>query len=76
MIIMGTFLDGSKYDEINKAQQAVAAKLPKVNFIDTRKFRADKTKSPDKSPERLYGNAESFYKIGDALGQEMLKILN
>ena len=74
IVIMGTFSEGSKYAEIIKAQQAVAKKLPKVSFLDTRKFRADKTKSPDKSPERLYGNAESFYKIGEALGQEMLKL--
>ena len=74
VIILGTGLSGSKYAEIIKAQQSIAQKLPNVSFLDSRKFKPDQAKSPDKSPERWHGNAESFYMLGEALAQEMKKL--
>lgn len=75
VIILGNGLAGSKYAEIVKVQQSIAEKLPNVSFLDSRRFRPDQTKSPDKSPDRWYGNAESFYKMGEALANEMKRVV-
>lgn len=67
------------YPEIIKAQQAVAM-LPQfegnVSYSETRDFWPLKDASPEIHPEKWYGNAESFYKMGEAIGEEMLKLLN
>ena len=67
-VILGAGQGGTaekKNNGLIKIQQA-AAKDPNVAFVDTRQFWPDKAKSPEKAPERWYGNAESFYKIGEA----------
>jgi len=64
-----------KYAALIKIQQSSAAKLSNAKFIDASKFWPDIKKSSDKSPDRWYGNAESFYKLGFSIAEEMKKLL-
>jgi len=78
VVIVGTGQGGNqekKFSEILKIQQSTASQLRNVSFVETQSFWPDGMKSPDKSPERWYGNAESFYQIGKAIGEEMIKLL-
>lgn len=74
VIVLGTGIEGSKYTKTVQLQKSVAEKLNSVSFLDARPFWPDKSKSPDKSPERWFGNAESFYRLGTALAEEMKKL--
>jgi hypothetical protein len=81
IVIVGTGQGGRRetaFPDIIKTQQAVAA-LPRfkstVRYIETRDFWPVKSASPDIYPEKWYGNAESFYKIGQAVGDGMLSLL-
>jgi hypothetical protein len=81
IVIVGTGQGGRRettFPDIIKAQQAVAA-LPRfkstVRYIETRDFWPVKSASPDVYPEKWYGNAESFYKIGQAVGEGMISLL-
>ena len=69
------------HPEIIKAQQSVAA-LPQfknnVTYVETRDFWPSENarnayRHP--SPERWYDNAESFYKMGEAIGAGLLKMV-
>jgi len=82
VIIVATGQGGREtptYPDIVRAQQAVAA-LPRfkdsVRYIETRDYWPLKSASPEVYPEKWYGNAESFYKIGQAVGEGMLGLLN
>ena len=68
IVIVGSGEASSK--KLINIQQSVA-KSPLIKFVDTRSFWPDKSKSPDKSPDRLFGNAESFYKIGHEAAEAM-----
>jgi hypothetical protein len=66
------------YPNILKAQQAVAG-LPQFKgnliYTETRGFWPVKDASPEIYADKWYGNAESFYKMGKAIGEDMLKLL-
>ena len=84
VVIAGTGKGGREktaFPEIIKAQQSVAA-LPRfegtVAYVETRDFwppenARDAYRYP--SVDRWYDNAESFYKMGQAIGKGVLKLL-
>jgi hypothetical protein len=81
VVIVGSGQGGrakAAFPEIIKYQQ-VTAKLAEftgnVIFTETRDFWADPKKSPGKPSDSWYGNAESFYRMGIAIGQDMKKLL-
>ena len=80
IVIVGSGRGGRnkpEFPELIKAQQAVAA-LPEfkgnVIFTETRDFWPDPEKSPDKYPINWYGNAQSFYEMGKAIGMNILSL--
>lgn len=84
VVIVGTGKGGRdrpEFPEIIKVQQSVAS-LPQfqgtVTYVETRDFwppenARDAYRYP--SHDRWYDNAESFYKMGEAIGTDMLKLL-
>jgi lysophospholipase L1-like esterase len=68
----------TSFPGIIKAQQSVAA-LPQfqgnVIYTETRDFWPIKDASPEIYAEKWYGNAQSFYKMGHAIGEDLLKLL-
>jgi hypothetical protein len=64
--------------ELIKAQQAVS-NLPEfknnVVFTETRGFWPKAETSPNKIKEEWLGNAESFYQMGEAIGNDLLTLL-
>jgi hypothetical protein len=73
--------DKPEFPEIIKAQQSVAA-LPQfqgtVSYVETRDFwPLENARNAYRQPsyDRWYDNAESFYKMGEAIGKEMLTLL-
>lgn len=85
VIIVGTGIGGRKesaFPEIINAQQSVAA-LPQfkatVSYVETRDFwPSENEREAFRYPsyDRWYDNAESFYEMGEAVGEAMLKLLN
>jgi hypothetical protein len=81
VVIVATGEGGRKevaFSAIIKAQQAVAALAQfkgNVIYTETRDFWPIKEASPENYAEKWYGNAESFYKMGHAIGEDMLKLL-
>jgi hypothetical protein len=85
VVIVGTGQGGSDntaFPEILKAQQAVAT-LPQfagtVIYTESRDFwPPENARAAYRNPsvDRWYDNAESFYKIGKAAGEGMLKLLS
>jgi hypothetical protein len=81
VIIVATGQGGRQtpaYPDIVKAQQSVAGLRRfqgNVCYIETRDYWPSKSNSPEVYPEKWYGNAESFYKIGHAIGEGMLSLL-
>jgi alpha-galactosidase len=77
--IVGTGLGGREAPEhpaILAAQQAMAG--ASVAFVETRDFwPAEDARTPSRHAPHAqwYCNAESFYKVGQAIGREMLKLL-
>lgn len=84
-IIVGTGRGGRKgteFPEIIQSQQAIAS-LPEhrgnVSYVETRDFwPAEDARDAYRHPshERWYDNAESFYLMGKAIGDQMIKLLN
>ena len=76
--------DGAKASkpikQIRAAQKAVAenAKFKdRVTFVPTARFARAKDKSPNvEHGHHWYGNAESYFLVGDAMGTEMLTLLD
>jgi hypothetical protein len=70
--------DKPDFLDIIRVQQATAARPEfkgNVIFTETRNLWPDPDKSPDRDATKWYGNAESFYKMGEAIGKDMLKLL-
>ena len=72
----------TKFPKIIQAQQAVAA-LPEfkgtVTYVETRDFwPAEDAQGAYRHPsyDQWYNNAESFYKIGEAAGKQLLKLIS
>ena len=59
-----------------KAQKAGAERIQTGAFVITHNFARDREQSPNKGHgHHWYGNAESYFLIGDALGKEILKLI-
>ena len=80
VVIVASGRGGRKKPEcpkLIKAQQAVAS-LPEfignVIFTETRDFWPVPEKSPNKDPDLWHGNAQSFYKMGEAIAKDILSL--
>jgi hypothetical protein len=59
-----------------KAQKAGAERIENSAFVITHNFARDREQSPNKGHgHHWYGNAESYFLIGDALGKQILKLI-
>ena len=71
---------GDKMKSIRKAQAAAAARKEfagTVTFVKTTQFARPKEQSPNVGHgHHWFGNAESYFLIGDALGEAMVKMNN
>jgi hypothetical protein len=81
VVIVGSGVGGrakTAFPKIIEAQKATA-KLPELKgsviFTETRDFWPKPEESPGKAGASWFGNAESFYKMGFAIGKDMLKLL-
>ncbi len=80
IVIVGSGLGGREkpqYPELIKAQQAIAERPEfkgNVIFTDTRDFWPDPKKSPDPYPTNWYGNALSYYQMGEAIGKDLISL--
>ena len=68
---------GSGMAKFRKAQNDGVKKIEQAWFVSTKEF----ARPPELSPNighghHWYGNAESYFLIGDALGREMIRALN
>lgn len=77
--LTGPWLDAPpEWEQLRKAQAAVAAKpefAGTVSFVPTRKF----VRTPEDSPNpghghHEFGNAETYFLVGDALGKAMVSL--
>ncbi len=59
-----------------KAQKAGAERIKTGAFVITHNFARNREQSPNKGHgHHWYGNAESYFLVGDALGKEILKLI-
>ena len=67
---------GSGMDTYRKQQRTGTAKIEHAVFVETAAFARDPQMSPNKSHgHHWFGNAESYFLVGDALGKAALKMI-
>lgn len=67
---------GSGMDLFRAQQKRGAEKIDHAVFVPTHTFARDKNLSPNRSHgHHWYGNAESYFLVGDALGTAMVKLI-
>jgi hypothetical protein len=67
---------GSAMEAFRKAQEAGTARIPNARFVRTSGFARPRELSPNVGHgHHWFGNAESYFLIGDALGRAMLELL-
>jgi len=79
--LTGPWVDApGTWDTLRKAQAAAAARpefARTVAFVPTRQFVRKPEESPNPSHgHHEFGNAETYFLVGDALGKAMVKLLN
>ncbi len=82
--IVGELGNSGKIDNPNrseaifrKTQKEGTQKIPNAIFVETAHFSRPKNQSPNPSHgHHWFGNAESYFLIGDALGKATLKLLH
>ena len=67
---------GRLQNMVQPAQAAAAQSTDNVRCIDTRDFYRPVEESPRGGIEHWYGNAESYFLIGDAMGKAMKQLLS
>ena len=73
----GPAKDGSGMQSFREAQRRGAEKIPDAKFVVTHTFARPAELSPNRSHgHHWFGNAESYFLVGDALGKAMLELLN
>ena len=73
----GVARKGSGMETFRKAQEAGTGKISKALFVPTHQFARSKDLSPNIGHgHHWFGNAESYFLVGEALGQSMKKLLN
>ena len=72
----GPSKEGSGMRTFRQAQRAGASKIPHARFVETTHFSRPKELSPNTGHgHHWFGNTESYFLVGDALGREMIKAL-
>jgi hypothetical protein len=72
----GPAKEGSGMDTFRKVQKAGAEKIPNALFVPTADFARPAELSPNRSHgHHWFGNAESYFLVGDALGEAMKQLL-
>ena len=67
---------GGNMAAFRKAQKAGAERIETAAFVITNNFARDREQSPNKGHgHHWFGNAESYFLVGDALGKEILKLI-
>ena len=73
---MGEAKAGSGMERFRAQQKRGAAGIDRCVFVPTHTFARDKDLSPNRGHgHHWFGNAESYFLIGDALGKAMVKLL-
>lgn len=81
MVILGSGRGGrgkEKFLEVLKVQQEIPEKPEfkgNVVFVETRDFWPEPALSPGKSEAEWYGNAESYYKMGESISKNLIRLL-
>ncbi len=71
----GPAREGSGMEEFRAAQKSGTARIPNAVFVETHSFARPKDFSPNRGHgHHWFGNAESYFLIGDALGKAMVQI--
>lgn len=71
----GPALEGSGMSKFREAQKRAVEKIEWAEFVGTQKFSRPKELSPNTGHgHHWFGNAESYFLVGDALGRRMLKM--
>ena len=66
---------GDNMKQIRLAQKSAADKLSNAAFVKTTSFARPKEESPNVGHgHHWFGNAESYFLIGDAMGNAMIKL--
>ncbi|MDB4538064.1 sialate O-acetylesterase, partial [Akkermansiaceae bacterium] len=72
----GPAKEGSGMQLFRIAQRAGTKNIPHARFVETAAFARPKELSPNTGHgHHWYGNAESYFLVGDALGREMIRSL-
>ncbi len=67
---------GSAMEALRKAQREGTARIPNARFVETQGFARPAEMSPNVGHgHHWFGNAESYFLIGDALGKAMLELM-
>lgn len=73
----GPAKQGTGMHTFRLAQKAGSAKIPGATFVTTSQFARPAKMSPNVGHgHHWFGNAESYFLVGDALGKAMLQLLN
>ena len=73
----GPASDGSDMQRFRQAQKHGAENIARAKFVVTHPFARPAELSPNRGHgHHWFGNAESYFLVGDALGREMLELLN
>ncbi len=73
----GPAADGSGMQKFRQAQQRGSEKITQAKFVVTHAFARPAELSPNRGHgHHWFGNAESYFLVGDALGKAMLELLN
>ena len=72
----GPAKEDSRMHKFRQAQRAGTSQIPNAHFVETTRFARPKELSPNPTHgHHWFGNAESYFLIGDALGKKMVKVL-
>ncbi|MEO1983427.1 MAG: sialate O-acetylesterase [Fuerstiella sp.] len=73
----GPAKDGSRMQKFREAQQRGSQQITNAKFVVTHSFARSAQLSPNRGHgHHWFGNAESYFLVGDALGEAMLELLN
>ena len=72
----GPSKEGTGMNTFRIAQRSGTSRIPHAHFVETTQFARPKELSPNTGHgHHWFGNAESYFLVGNALGREMLKAL-
>ena len=72
----GPSKEGTGMHTFRRIQRSGTARIPNARFVATTQFARPKELSPNTGHgHHWFGNAESYFLVGDALGREMIRII-